>query len=231
MRFQLFLLLLFARLGLAQELPVEIELVPPTGGAFMELSAPQPPMEYRVVRPKRRPCRVCKEVVEPRSCRCYELLTEKMAKGLYRQVREHLASVTMGRIALKRPVDVRVVSRSQLSQMGGERLLGLYQDGIIWLSYDLNRRQALAVLAHEFGHAWFFQHRADVNTANDLLFEGFPEFVSYLVLQEEGDNEACYRISTTDQSIYGRGARRLLGVYRRSGLEPVIRLALSENGV
>ena len=231
MHLRLLLFLALCQICVGQEIPVEIELVPPTGMTYIELSAPQPEIIQSVKKPKTRPCRVCKEVVVPGHCRCYELLTNTTAKRLYQEVRELLASASEGQIKLKKAVGVRVVSRTKLAQMGGERLLGLYQDGSIYLSDDLNRRQALGVLAHEYGHAWFFQHRADVSAASDLLFEGFPEFVSYLVLREAGDHEGAYRISTVDRSVYGRGARKFIALYNRVGIELVVNTALRRSSI
>jgi hypothetical protein len=176
-------------------------------------------------------CRVCDELAQPGTCRCYDFVTQKMAERLYSNIEVTLAEVSSGQIRLKRPVQVKVVSSFELEKMGGEYLLGLYEDDVIWLSFELDRRRALAVLAHEFGHAWFFQHRTDARTVPDLLYEGFPEFLSYLVLREAGDHEACYSISTVDQSVYGRGARRLIGLYYRAGLEPVLQLALTGSDI
>jgi aminopeptidase N len=111
--------------------------------------------------------------------------------------------------------------------MEGERLLGLYQDGVIWVSDELNRRQAVGVIAHEVGHAWFFENRTDIDTPDELLFEGFAEWISFLALSEVGDRDGAAGIEYADQSVYGKGARKLIARHRREGLEAVLELVLT----
>ena len=172
---------------------------------------------------QKEPCRACDELAIPGTCRCFDFLTQEMAEEQYDFVLSSLAD----EIQLKRALQVEVISSPELDRMGGEHLLGLYEDDVIYLSYELRRRRALSVIAHEYGHAWMYQHRPDTHTLPDLLFEGFPEFLSYLVLRKAGDHEACYNISSVDQTVYGRGARRLIGLYYRSGLDAVLKLALT----
>jgi hypothetical protein len=213
----------------AQEFPVEIELVPPppdAGFTFTILSVPDAPAPEPEWTPPPRPCRVCKEMKADDACPCDEPLTQSLANVLLKQVKRAVSSATGKRITLSRPVSIRAVSSQKLRQMGGERLLGLYEDDVIWVSYDLNRRQATAVIAHELGHAWFFQHRSDVNTPTELLFEGFAEWVCFLTLRELGDLDGASRIEHADQSVYGRGARRLIARHRADGLEAVLSLVL-----
>ena len=171
---------------LAQEMPVEVELVPPPpdfGVTFTIDTAPQKPVEP-VWTPPPTTCRVCLEMKIDGACPCLEPLTQALAQKLLAKVREAVGAATSGRVVLKRPISIRAVSSGRLRQMEGEHLLGLYQDGVIWVSDELNRRQAVGVITHEVGHAWFFENRADVNTPNEMLFEGFAEWVSYLALLE-----------------------------------------------
>lgn len=212
----------------AQEFPVEIELVPPSpdsGVTFSVLSAPTVISEPEW-KPPARPCRVCGGTKVNDACSCDEPLTQTMADGLLRKVGAAVAAGSCQKIVLAKPVTIRAVSSGRLRQLGGERLLGLYEDGVIWVSYELNRRQATAVIAHEYGHAWFFQHRSDVNAPTELLFEGFAEWVCYLALRELGDTDGAAKIEYADQSIYGRGARKLMWRHRREGMDAVLQLVL-----
>jgi hypothetical protein len=154
-----------------------------------------------------------------------------MAVTLLEEVEQAAVRATNGRLALESPISVRAVSRRRLQKMQGERLLGLYQDGVIWVNHDLDRRGARAVIAHEFGHAWLFENRSDIATPNEALFEGFAEFVSYLVLLEVGDTEGVRQIEYADQSVYGTNARKLIALSRKEGLGSVLRLALTGGGV
>lgn len=231
MRFKLvsLLILLFSLsvVSWAQDYPVEIELVPPKGMSFSTIAIPKAkvPKAPQWTPPVKR-CAVCEQRAPVGTCRCYDMLTQELAVVLLRQIKKALSETTGQVFRLRRPVKVRAVSRERLSQLGGERLLGLYEDDVIWVNHNLNRRQATAVIAHELGHAWFFQHREDVNTPNELFFEGFAEFISYLALEALGDVDSARRIAREDRSVYGRGAQRFLARYRREGLASVLDLAL-----
>lgn len=225
---------LLFQLCAAQDFPVEIELVLPSESQipFTVITAVKPtrpalPTWF----PPARPCPLCAELKTERGCSCSLLLTQELAVSLLQTVEDALSEASGERIKLVRRVSVRAVSRQRLIQMGGEPLLGLYEDDVIWVSHDLNRRQATAVIAHEMGHAWFFQRRAEVDSPNELLFEGFAEFVSYLVLRHLGDHQAAQRIEQHDSSVYGRGARILIGKFRRLGLDAVLELALKGQAI
>ncbi len=219
---------------LAQDYPVEIELRPPDSRPVVIIEEPLDVLELDAVGavPQRpvppRVCRVCDQKTVPGHCSCFELLDQPMAEELLREIS---ASLNPLGLKLNRPVRIKAVSRRQLQNLGGERLLGLYQDDVIYVNFELERREARGVIAHEFGHAWFFQHRRDVNSPGELVFEGFPEFVSFLALTRLGDKRAADRIAYEDQTVYGRGARRFIALYRKSGLPAVINQALYHDDV
>lgn len=218
----------------AQDFPIEIELVAPgeaevvsssSSSSFESIKDSEP---LRVLRPEvKKRCQVCHQTTTVGSCECHELLTQKLAVQLLKRVNQVMREASDGALRLKRSVKIRVVSRKKLKEIGGERLLGLYQDDVIWVNQDLNRRRATAIIAHELGHAWLFHHRSDIDTPSELLFEGFAEFVSYLVLQNIGDNRAARKIAQHDTSVYGRGAQRLITLQNREGLQAVLDLALT----
>lgn len=224
------LILSLVSLAQAQEVPIEVDLVPPPssyqGVTFTIESVPPRPPEPTWTAPPIT-CRVCLELKVDGVCPCLEPLTQALAQKLLAQVRTAVGTATSGRVVLRQPISIRAVSSSRLRQMEGEHLLGLYQDGVIWVSDELNRRQAFGVIAHEVGHAWFFENRVDVDTPDELLFEGFPEWISYLALLEIGDRDGAARIEHADQSVYGRGARKLIARHRREGLQSVLQLVLT----
>lgn len=225
----LFVLLLFGSPAAAQEEPIEIELVPPGSVEVVELEEAPGLVNFGAVRARTKlteqpgRCPVCNWTALPQRCACYELVSQSLLDSLWPEVTEELASFGL---FLHQPLQVRAVSPETLQSLGGERLLGLYQDDVIYVNHDLTRREARGVLAHEFGHAWFFQYRVDVNNANELLFEGFPEFLSFLVLKKAGDRKLAGRILYHDKSVYGQGARRLVDIHNRFGLERVLDVAL-----
>lgn len=232
MRALVFILLLTLGVS-AQEHPLEIDLVPPPPSVditFTVMPASSDPIEPDW-QPPPQPCRVCREMPLSGVCLCHEPLTQTLATNLLKKIERAVSSATGNRIKLSRPISIRAVSSQRLKQMGGERLLGLYEDDVIWVSYELNRRQATSVIAHELGHAWFFQHRPDVDTPTELLFEGFAEWISFLALVELGDFDGAAQIEYADQSIYGRGARKLIARHREDGLEVVLGLVLTQRSL
>ena len=230
----LILVSLCAVSALGQEYPVEIELTPPDSHPVVIIEEPLDVLEMDAVGsvPQRplpsRVCRVCDQKTVPGHCSCFELLDQPMAEELLEEISASLSPLGL---KLNRPARIKAVSRRELQSLGGERLLGLYQDNIIYVNFELERREARGVIAHEFGHAWFFQHRRDVNSPGELVFEGFPEFVSFLALTRLGDKRAADRIAYEDQTVYGRGARRFIALYRKSGLPAVINQALYHDDV
>lgn len=208
---------------------MEIELTPPDSHPVVIIEEPQDVLEMDAVGsvPQRplpsRVCPVCDQKTIPGHCSCFELMDQSMAEGLLKEISASLSAVGL---KLTRPVRIKAVSKHELQSLGGERLLGLYQDGVIYVNFELKRREARAVIAHEFGHAWFFQHRRDVNSPGELVFEGFPEFVSFLALTRAGDKKLADRIVYRDQTVYGQGARRFIAIYRKSGLKAVMNQAL-----
>lgn len=224
-------LLLLSVDTLAQPAPVEVEMVPPSE-QMMVVAAPEvgPAVKESGWMAPERVCQLCLQKVGQSGCDCQAPVTQEEAGRLFPHLADVLKQASEGKLSLQRPVEVRVVSGSTLQHLGGEKLLGLYQDGVIYLSLDLSTREAFAVMAHEYGHAWLFQHRTDIDTPSEELFEGFAEFVSYLAATEVGDHRTATNISEFDTSIYGRGARRLLAVYNRGGLDEVLRRALEGKG-
>lgn len=224
-------LLLLSVATLAQPAPVEVEMVPPSG-QMMVVVAPDVGASVKEsgwMAPER-VCQLCMQKVGPHGCGCELPMTQVEGNRLYPHLTEVLNRASDGKLALKQPVEVRLVSGAAMRQLGGEKLLGLYQDGAIYLSLDLTTREAFAVMAHEYGHAWLFQHRTDIDAPSEELFEGFAEFVSYLAAAEVGDHRTATSISEFDTSVYGRGARKLLAVYHRGGLDEVLRRAVEGKG-
>lgn len=215
----------------AQEFPVEVEMVPPSDLKVVVV-VPEAKVESKEsgwMAPQRT-CDLCEQKIGPSGCGCELPLTQDGAERLLAHLVEVFGRSVGERLSLKRPLKVEAVSSAQLRRLGGERLLGLYQDGVIYLSLDLSTREAFAVLAHEYGHAWLFQHRGDIDAPSELLFEGFAEFFSYLAASAVGDHRTATNIAQFDTSIYGRGARKLLVVYKRAGLDEVLRVALESRG-
>lgn len=184
--------------ALAQDFPVEVELVQPeTALNHNRWKAP-------VVL-----CGVC--AGEKGRCPCELLITQDELQGMYREVRESAKEVL--RLDLPAFAELRCVSASQLRALGGESVLGLAEPGHIWLAQSLTRGDAFAVLAHEAAHLYDFEHR---NLAGERLREGFAEWVAYHLLRARGDKARARRL-VSQNSVYGEGLRHLLKLESEHG--------------
>lgn len=151
-------------------------------------------------------------------------MTQELAEQLLLRVDELVEKAFAGRLSLLRPVRVRVVPAERLLRLAGRPAQGLYEEGVLYLSGELRRREGLAVLAHEYGHAWQYQHRQDIDRVEGLLFEGFAEWVSFRVLAEINDQQGLEAVMR-DSTDYGRGARWYLALEKKSGLNKALESA------
>lgn len=205
------LVLVLGQVALAQPAPVEILLVLPPDDVYVEQST-QPEWQAPPLL-----CRLCGEDRSDGSCGCLRPLTQELAEQLQEGMPGLLERAFAGKLRLARPVRVKVIDGQTLSRRANRLAQGLYEDGVIYLSADLCRREGMAVLAHEYGHAWQYQHRDDIDNVETLLFEGFAEWVSFHVLATLGDREGTDAV-LRDSSEYGRGARWFLALEKKSGL-------------
>lgn len=203
---------------LAQPAPVEILLI-------------APPQDLYVVQPvtpdwqaPSLPCHLCAEDKIDGSCGCLRPLTQQLAEQLYQSLDGLVAKAFTGKLALIRPARVKVVSADHLKGLAGKPAQGLYEEGVIYLSAELNRREGLAVLGHEYGHAWQYQHRQDIDRVEGLLFEGFAEWVSFHILAQVGDQKGTDD-AMQDPSEYGRGARWYLALEKKKGMNAALECA------
>ena len=221
MRFSRWLLCTFSLLAtaaLAQLAPVEIILTLPPDDLYIEQRS-QPDWQAPALL-----CRLCGEDRSDGSCGCQRPLTQELAEQLQDGMPALLGKAFGDRLSLPRPVRVRVIDGTTLNRKAGRTAQGLYEDGAIFLSDGLHRREGLAVLAHEYGHAWQYQHRDDIDRVEALLFEGFAEWVSYHVLAAAGDDRGLDDVMR-DPSEYGRGARWYLALEKRSGMDAALECA------
>jgi hypothetical protein len=151
-------------------------------------------------------------------------MTQELAEQLQQSVAGLVDKAFAGKLSLLRPVRVRMVTADHLLRLAGRPAQGLYEEGVIYLSADLRRREGLAVLAHEYGHAWQYQHRQDIDRVEGLLFEGFAEWVSFHVLAQIDDSAGLEAVMR-DPSDYGRGARWYLALEKKSGMSAALESA------
>lgn len=158
-------------------------------------------------------------------CRCKVLITTPVARKQMAYIQRVLARQFDGRLSLGHPIEVEVSPADQLKTVVGEHLQGLYDDGKVWVSDSLIREEAMMVLAHEYGHAWHFEHHPDPDHISDQLAEGFAEWVAFHALAPAGFTDFCDRIKRSPDPIYGGGFRFYHGVEQQFGPEAVFNIA------
>lgn len=85
--------------------------------------------------------------------------------------------------------DVCLVESMRENGVGYARLGGIYLPGLNEADYFASRKAYIRYLAHEISHLWW--HRADPNTWEDWLNEGFAEYSALMVLRELYGND-CF---------------------------------------
>lgn len=148
----------------AAERPVEIELRPPC------------------------PSCTCATCVE--DCDCW---AEMSLPAVLARVREALEAEFPGRVRLPPGLRVERVPALALEVRYGEKVLGLYQAGVISVVETARGKEAVRILAHEVGHAWL---GAD---------EGKAEWVAFRAMSRLG-----YPATSLLRGPYGAQLRRLL---------------------
>lgn len=118
-----------------------------------------------------------------------------------------------------------------------ERVLGLFvrqgRKRFIYLQEQLPRILLIQVVAHEFAHAW--QGEQAPLLADNVLREGFAEWVAYKMLQELGAQKKAAQMLQR-QDVYGQGLRYWLKIEQRTDADSVLRqarqsrLKLEDNG-
>ncbi len=188
--------------ALAQDFPVEVELVAPeTASNYNRWKAP-------VIL-----CGVC--AGEQGHCPCEMLVSQDDLAPLWSEVRRRARGVL--NLELPAYAELHCVSDAELKALGGEPVLGLAEPGQVWLSENLTRGDAFAVLAHEAAHIYDFEHR---NLQGAKLREGFAEWVAYHLLRARGDQVRAKKL-TREGSVYGEGLLYLLKLESQQGRREV----------
>ncbi len=92
----------------------------------------------------------------------------------------------------------------------------------IYVEACLPRGLLLGTLAHELAHAW--QTEQSLHLKDDMVREGFAEWVAYRVLVARGLATLAERATRRDD-VYGRGLRHFLNIENRFGYAGVVKRA------
>ncbi|MEW6278837.1 MAG: hypothetical protein AB1758_09460 [Candidatus Eremiobacterota bacterium] len=204
----------------AQEVPVEVPLRPPPPAAGARLYQPIP----RLL-----PCPGCDcrgEGCFHTNCGCGGRVDDEAASEMVRYIDHILYQAYGEKLELKRPVRARAITPFELSARGGGEIYGLYDDDVLYVSNALSRSDAFGVLAHEYGHAWQYQHNPDPDRMSGLFSEGFAEWVAYQVLTRVGDFHLASLIRRNGDPEYGDGFRWFLKLEKEHGVDALLDVAV-----
>ncbi len=160
------------------------------------------------------------------TCALTAIVDSDEAEDLLEDVRKEMAEVG---IMIEDDIDLRLVPVKEFdrySHRGSQDRLGMtiYQEtsrlGGVWklrdydvfILYGLPLDYFRAVAAHELMHVWLYRNAPD--DFDHQLTEGSCEYAAYLVLADDGTEEAKRIIETRiqhDDEIYGEGFRKVAG--------------------
>lgn len=137
------------------------------------------------------------------------------------RLRQRLVAGLGPRMEVSEPLVVRLVDPAHLLQHGGDGVQGVYADGVITLNRYLSRREAVATLAHEYGHAWQAAFHPGYDEVDGTLREGFAEWVALQALRQFGEGSGGDLLRSNRDPVYGGGLRWFLQVEKNFGREVV----------
>ncbi len=137
------------------------------------------------------------------------------------RLRQRLVASLGARMQVSEKLVVRLVDPARLLQHGGDGVQGVYADGVITLSRTLTRREAVATLAHEYGHAWQAANHPGYDEVDGTLREGFAEWVALQALRQFGEGSGGDVLRRNRDPVYGGGLRWFLQVEKHFGREVV----------
>lgn len=207
-------------------------------------TVPSGPTEIKVVVPPthqgpaaKQRCRGCDCYADQcflPTCECTLEANQTWAEEMLKQIRQRLITrfPEAGFEKLDK-VTVGVLRPEHLVRFGNDEVQGYYGNNRISISNALSRRQAILVLAHEFGHAWHGHNHPKWDKVDDFLVEGFAEWVAMQVLRCYGDGDSAYKIKSSKDPTYGDGLRYFLELEQRGKSELVFDVAsrwMNRNG-
>lgn len=160
------------------------------------------------------------ECFSPR-CGCSLPYNRAWAEGMLSRIRQRLGEP----LSDCPPISVQVVEPWILERRCGHDVQALYSQGVIQLHDSLTRREAVAALAHEYGHAWQYHHHPHMEEVDEDLREGFAEWVAWRLLTSYGPGSGETVLRSNLDPVYGDGLRWFREIEKWQGLKAVFREA------
>lgn len=167
-------------------------------------------------------------------CDCTLPINGPWCEVMVQRIRQRLVGELGARIEVPEKLRIRLIDPAKMIGYGaGDGVQGLYEDGQITLSSMLSRRQAIVVLAHEYGHAWQCAFHPRYEEVDGALREGWAEWVALQALRRFGEGTGGDALRSNRDPVYGGGLRWFLQVEKNFGRQAVFEQAttwLDTNG-
>ncbi|MCL5774443.1 MAG: protein DA1 [Firmicutes bacterium] len=92
---------------------------------------------------------------------------------------------------------------------------------VICVIYGLPKDEMFDVVAHEFGHAWYFEN-CPPNQSEEIV-EGFAQWVAYKEMIIKGDYNREINIQLKRDDVYGTGLRKFISIENSGGISAVLK--------
>lgn len=181
--------------------------------------------------------------------------SEGTARRIFSQAVREIVS-TLGTIMrLDKPLEsVRLVNLDQLKQINDHglhssalssgKVLGLTTLKIrtvngesstlpatVHLLNYVDQERMLTVSAHEYAHAWQAENHQNYKETNQVLREGFAEWVAYKVAERYGRSEQLKILTNSRGGVYYKGLMKFLALERKVGVEGVLEYATGARSI
>jgi len=166
------------------------------------------------------------------NCYAVAIFDRKKVNNIFEEVRETLKK--NHKITVKFPIkEINPVDKTRLNELLLNKSLEYVpDDGVAGLHYyekingrlkvseiyilnGLTPRKILAVIAHEYSHAWQAENCPD--RQDNRVREGFAEWVSFKILKTKGYNEEAENMLKTTDPVYGEGLKKYIDLEKKYG--------------
>ena len=96
-----------------------------------------------------------------------------------------------------------------------EKINGRIRVSEIYILNGLTPQRIFAVIAHEYSHAWQAENCPDKQ--DNMVREGFAEWVSFKLLKTKGYNDEAEKMLETKDPVYGAGLKKYIELEKKYG--------------
>lgn len=183
------------------------------------------------------------------------VFSAQRARELYALSVQEVIAALGSRLKLKTPVkEIHLVDVAGLVKASGGsyhtaavadgRLLGLTrlvfkargqerwsEPAAIYLLDGVPSQRFVTVCAHEYAHAWHAESHPNYLRLSREMREGFAEWVAYRSAQHAGRNSQVATLLLPSSNIYYSGLQKFLALEAKSGVEGVLKHAVTASSI